>query len=735
MSQPSASRADDSAVRACWCGEGRLAAYSTDYLVCTACHTLVSTWTHAKDVSRVEDDKRDFYGREYWYSGQARTPGLSSIEDRARTDLVDRAPHWLRTLVKYKLPPARVLELGSSHGGFVALLGWAGFDAKGLELSHSIVNLAHDTFEAPTLTGPLEDQSLEGGSLDAVILMDVLEHLPDPAGTLQEAARLLKPDGILLLQTPEYPELPYETLERESRRFLEMLKPDEHLFLFSRASLVTLFGRIGFAHHAFEPAVFGHYDMFAVASRAPLSAHSAEDVARALAASPKSRVVQAYLDLADERDRMEQRYAALVPLEADVEHLKNQLLTSEDDRARRLEVIERQGVELGRLENARMAAEQRISELDQRLAASEVDRAADLALIERLGAELATVRQTTGPAEELLRRARQGLVLRLAHALQPAGVARAIERAADLLHGTDVSPRGVAGDLSRVATEGPFVQGPPASARPPADTGPIARIREPRTTEPFNYTPLVVETITADLARRGFPVEEIAIDPAAYRAYFAAARYAERYPDYYSFNLPEKSLEHFVAATLLELGPADVYIDIASEHSPVPEIYAQLFGCVSYRQDLAYPEGLHGDRIGGDAAAMPVPDGFATKMALHCSFEHFEGDADMRFVREIKRVLRAGGRVCFAPLYLCDRYGVLTDPAVAVAEHVSFEPDALVYCKPGWGNRHGRMYDAAHLESRIRRNLAGMQLKLYRIVNATAVDPSCYLQFAAVISR
>jgi SAM-dependent methyltransferase len=132
---------------------------------------------------------------------------------------------------------------------------------------------------------------------------------------------------------------------------------------------------------------------------------------------------------------------------------------------------------------------------------------------------------------------------------------------------------------------------------------------------------------------------------------------------------------------------------------------------------------------------MPVPDGFATRMALHCSFEHFEGDADMRFVREVARVLRPGGRVCFAPLYLSDRYGVLTDPSVAVAEQVSFDPDALVYCKPGWGNRHGRLYDAAHLESRIRRNLAGMQLKLYRVVNATDVDPSCYLQFAAVISR
>jgi SAM-dependent methyltransferase len=273
---------------------------------------------------------------------------------------------------------------------------------------------------------------------------------------------------------------------------------------------------------------------------------------------------------------------------------------------------------------------------------------------------------------------------------------------------------------------------PPAT---PAEDTLFAQIRDPKTTEPFTYTDSALHAITRDLSACGFDLEELTIDPAEYRAYFNAAGYAGRYPDYYSFNLPEKSLEHFLAAKLLQLGPDDVYIDIASEHSPVPDIYTRLFGCVSYRQDLAYPAGLHGDRIGGDAAAMPIPAGFASKMALHCSFEHFEGDADERFVREIARVLRPGGRVCFAPLYLSDRFGVLTDPAVALAERVSFDADALVFSRPGWGNRHGRLYDAAHLDSRIRQNLGELQLKVYRVLNATEVDPSCYIQFAAVVTK
>jgi SAM-dependent methyltransferase len=222
---------------------------------------------------------------------------------------------------------------------------------------------------------------------------------------------------------------------------------------------------------------------------------------------------------------------------------------------------------------------------------------------------------------------------------------------------------------------------------------------------------------------------------ADYRRYFAAARYLEEYPDYYSFNRPEKSLEHYLAMKLLALQTDDVYIDVASEHSPAPDIYHRLFGVTAYRQDLSYRAGLHRDRIGGDAARMPVPDGFATKMALHCSFEHFEGESDIGFIRETWRVLRPGGAVCMVPLYLFEEYAVQTDPTIAVPARVAFEADATVYCARGWGNRHGRFYDPEHLVSRVAGNAAGMGLEIYRITSAEVVDPSCYVRFAMVIRK
>jgi hypothetical protein len=132
---------------------------------------------------------------------------------------------------------------------------------------------------------------------------------------------------------------------------------------------------------------------------------------------------------------------------------------------------------------------------------------------------------------------------------------------------------------------------------------------------------------------------------------------------------------------------------------------------------------------------LPLPDGFATKLALHCSFEHFEGDSDIGFIREVPRILRPGGSACIVPLYLCEEYAIQTDPEVAVPGRVVFEGDATVYCARGWGNRHGRFYDPAHLASRLRRNAHGLAIEVYRIVDAAQVDASCYVRFAMVLRK
>ncbi len=371
--------------RVCWCGNDALAAFSDGYVRCGRCGTLVSTYRHTGDVSRVGDDEAGLYGREYWHSPKKADLGSGTIYARAQTDLVDRCPYWLRAVLRLSGPPARVLELGSSHGGFVAVLRLAGFDATGLELSPAVVATARDLFDVPMLQGPIEDQHLEPGSLDLVVAMDVLEHLPDPVQTMTRCLELLRPGGALLIQTPMYPDpASLANLEHAGHRFVEMLRAQEHLYLFSAASVRRLFDGLGCSHVQFEPARFSHYDMFVAVSRAPIVARSVEAQAAGLQRSAGGRLALAMLELF-ERAEYGEAQVARAALEADVAHLKAQLTSSEADRAARLAVIDQQGAELGRLP----ALQADIDFLKAQLVASEADRAARLVVIQERGAAIA----------------------------------------------------------------------------------------------------------------------------------------------------------------------------------------------------------------------------------------------------------------------------------------------------------------------------------------------------------
>jgi 2-polyprenyl-3-methyl-5-hydroxy-6-metoxy-1,4-benzoquinol methylase len=294
----------------CWCGESNLQEFSPDYWYCQTCGTLVLRNWPDEPLLDVHDTG-ELYSKEYYLSRLPEQYGYPDLLSRARYDLSDRVLHWLNTLVQFKLPPAAILELGCGHGGFVAVLQEAGYDATGLELSPWLVEWAKELFQIPVLQGPLEKQNLLPNSLDVVALMDVLEHLPDPEHTMRLAASLLKEDGFFLIQTPDFHEdYTFSSLLEKKHPFLQQFKTDQHLFLFSQRSVQELFKRIGFNWVQFEPAIFSDYDMFFIASRYSLSRNSSDDVTEALSQGRSQRFVQAMLDLrgkllACDHDRIE----------------------------------------------------------------------------------------------------------------------------------------------------------------------------------------------------------------------------------------------------------------------------------------------------------------------------------------------------------------------------------------------------------------------------------------------
>jgi SAM-dependent methyltransferase len=265
-----------------------------------------------------------------------------------------------------------------------------------------------------------------------------------------------------------------------------------------------------------------------------------------------------------------------------------------------------------------------------------------------------------------------------------------------------------------------------------------AALPEPKRVGAIVVDDAVAGEVRAALEADGLTVERRSVEPERYRQWLARADYA-RYPLYLDGGrdrtFHEKGLEHFLAAGLLGLGPGQVCIDIASQNSPAPDIYARLHGVEVYTQDLSYPPGLDGRRIGGSASKLPLADGFADAMVLHNAFEHFEGDADMGFIREAARVLRPGGRLCILPLFLYTEYAIQTDPAALTGTWPPFDPGARLWAARGWQDRHGRFYDAARLRSRVLANAGVFALRLLEYTDARAVDDYCHLRFAVVLTR
>lgn len=263
------------------------------------------------------------------------------------------------------------------------------------------------------------------------------------------------------------------------------------------------------------------------------------------------------------------------------------------------------------------------------------------------------------------------------------------------------------------------------------------RLVQAKLKNPVVCTPQITNQILDELQKNDFVVKGYRINIEDYKLYLKNAKY-QTFSYYYkggrANNFSEKSLEHYLAAKFLDLCEDDVYVDIANGDSPVPEIYSQLYGCEAYRQDIAYPKGIHGRVIGGDASNLPLTDEFFSKMGLHCSFEHFENSADINFVREARRLLRPQGRLCILPLYLYKDYVIQTNP-VCVPHGFNFEKDATLYCVRNWQVHHSRFYSVPQLVRRIKSNLEQLDLTIHLIENGKEVDPSCYVKFVAVLQK
>jgi 2-polyprenyl-3-methyl-5-hydroxy-6-metoxy-1,4-benzoquinol methylase len=152
----------------------------------------------------------------------------------------------------------KVLDLGSGAGAFMVYLNAHGWDVAGVDVNARAVEVARSRGLDVQL-GTVDD--LEGGNhFDAIVALNALEYFARPFDALASMAVLLRPKGVLVLETPN---TVYHRRQAAIGRILSidptrlmMVASEGHrrLFAFAPASIRLALTNAGFAAIHIEPA-------------------------------------------------------------------------------------------------------------------------------------------------------------------------------------------------------------------------------------------------------------------------------------------------------------------------------------------------------------------------------------------------------------------------------------------------------------------------------------------------
>lgn len=158
-------------------------------------------------------------------------------------------------------PGSRVLELGCSTGYFSRALAQLGHDVTGLEGDAEAVDLCLqrgiNAFKVDlSRANPFEH--LEHGTFDAILSMDLLEHLPHPCSLLLDLKRVLKPGGRLIITGPNvaYWSVRLNLLLGRWNYSQAGIMDETHLRWFTRATWRGLLEGVGFKVELDDSAEF-----------------------------------------------------------------------------------------------------------------------------------------------------------------------------------------------------------------------------------------------------------------------------------------------------------------------------------------------------------------------------------------------------------------------------------------------------------------------------------------------
>ena len=238
MGRPDVSASAAPTASRCFCGgrfDGVVARVgSYRYLACDCCGLA------RLDPMPSTEDVRDFFDPSYFTGGR-----VGGYDDYAADDAIHVRNARLRLdRLAADLPagPVRLLDVGCAFGHVLRDAQSRGWEVQGVEVCEEIADHARRGTASRVDADLADVPSGSRGSFDAVTMFQVIEHVPSPDLDLAKVHSLLRPSGLVALET-------WNRSSVVARLFgghWQLLSPPSVLWAYDRRSLTLLLRRAGF---------------------------------------------------------------------------------------------------------------------------------------------------------------------------------------------------------------------------------------------------------------------------------------------------------------------------------------------------------------------------------------------------------------------------------------------------------------------------------------------------------
>lgn len=207
---------------------------------CRACGGASSLWTrtHGHDFWRCLTCGSLFFA----VSPPADGKLYDHYYDQARFEITEVVRVALERIVRSASSfrsTGRWLDVGYGEGALLDVAAAHGWQCFGTEVCPPV--LAYGARRGWTIAMELRDPLFPEGGFDVVTMIELIEHVPHPKALLADAARLLRPGGLLFVTTPNANSINRHLLSGDWTVFC----PPEHLTIWTRNGLRRAFRDAG----------------------------------------------------------------------------------------------------------------------------------------------------------------------------------------------------------------------------------------------------------------------------------------------------------------------------------------------------------------------------------------------------------------------------------------------------------------------------------------------------------